>query len=99
MTVQTINDQTRSKQKSTKTKPKNPSKQQNPPKNRTQTTLKPIKPKTTQTTKNNYLTAPRAHINMSIKPIKNRKDNYSRLMRAKKPKKSYSTLMRAKVLR
>jgi len=61
MTAKTINDQTRSKRKSTKTKPKNPSKQQNPPKNRTQTTL-PIKPKTTQTTKNNYLTAPRAHL-------------------------------------
>jgi hypothetical protein len=60
MTAQTINDQTRSKQKSTKTKPKNPSKQQNPPKNRTQTISKPLKPKTTQTTKNNYLTAPRA---------------------------------------
>jgi hypothetical protein len=55
MTAQTINDQTCSKQKSTKTKPKTPQNNKTHPENRTQTTLKPIKPKTTQTTKNNYL--------------------------------------------
>jgi len=51
MTAQTINDQTRSKQKSAKTKPKTLPNNKTHPKNRTQTTLKPIKPKTTQTTK------------------------------------------------